>query len=399
MPRTLIFEEQTLPFAFDESMGIYGTMVEPPVYMLEVGEIYTVAWDGKEYICLCDTINLNNMNWEAIGNRAAIGGEDTGEPFAIASISSDGVPYYNIIAAADTEASHTIAIYHGAEEKESAIVLKDRNGNPVQYEGAKAINLLMQDGKEQIFIPGEAQTKSVAANFATGNMKVVPDTGKLLTEVTVQKPETLLPANIVNNVNIAGVVGTAEVPESVQKTIDTDAIGFAGGNIVVAPQDGKVFSKVTVQKPANLIPDYIAEGVNIAGIVGTLVAGGSDVKVTALYMIGNNISTSKTVPHNLGVVPDLFIMFVQNSTAYTMTGSSSSYKGKLFAGWYVSDALAAKYPNMLVGYNARISASASNGELQCTPAFVTEITATTAKFVGNPIVAAGYNVIAIGGLI
>ena len=59
--------------------------------------------------------------------------------------------------------------------------------------------------------PKEEQTKTVnSPNFASGNVVVTPDSGKVLTQVTVVKDNDLVPENIVKDVNIFGVVGTAE---------------------------------------------------------------------------------------------------------------------------------------------------------------------------------------------
>ena len=61
-------------------------------------------------------------------------------------------------------------------------------------------------------IPKEEQTKTVTApDFSSGNfIEVTPDVGKVLTKVTVVKSSYLVPENIVKDVNIFGVVGTAE---------------------------------------------------------------------------------------------------------------------------------------------------------------------------------------------
>lgn len=97
------------------------------------------------------------------------------------------------------------------------IVLRDRNGNQVEYPGVESIKLNTVGGGTKEFID--------------------PDT----------------------------------VPQAVEKTIDPD---FSAGDMEVIPEDGQVFSKVGISKPTNLLPGNIAEGVDIAGIVGTLASGG-----------------------------------------------------------------------------------------------------------------------------
>lgn len=262
MAKTLIFEERAVPFALNSTFGVYMGIIDPPVFALEKGETYTILWDGVEYVCVGDDITLNGMYLQGVGNRALQGGENTGEPFAIASAQNDGAPYYNAMMSTDTAASHTVAIWHGAED--AAIVLKDRDGNPAQFQGATAVNLLMQDGTEQLFIP-----------------------------------ET-------------------DIPVAVEKTVSPD---FSGGDMVVVPADGSVLSKVTVQKPANLIPGNIAEGVDIAGIIGTLVAGGGSGVIASAVSVKGSGTVSTVVTHGLGVVPD--IVFAYAST--TGFSASSSY--------------------------------------------------------------------------
>lgn len=162
------------------------------------------------------------------------------------------------------------------------IVLRDRSGNPVEYPGVERIKLNTTGGETVEF------------------------------------------------------VDPALIPESVEKTIDPD---FSGGNIVETPEAGTMFSKVTVNKPATLDPQYIAEGVNIAGIVGTLAAGGgSNVKIAAgtyKYVASGNTE----VIHNLGVVPDCIIMIPTDgkSTTAGVYGVSVAF----------SDAMVAAYPDLV----------------------------------------------------
>lgn len=51
-----------------------------------------------------------------------------------------------------------------------------------------------------------------------------------------------------------------------QVTVTPD---FTNGDIVVSPEAGSVITKVTIQKPTDLIPSNIVVGAEIAGIVGT----------------------------------------------------------------------------------------------------------------------------------
>lgn len=56
----------------------------------------------------------------------------------------------------------------------------------------------------------DQQTKTVELSMASGNQVISPDSGKFLSEVTVNKPDTLIPANIKKDVVIGGVTGTME---------------------------------------------------------------------------------------------------------------------------------------------------------------------------------------------
>lgn len=101
----------------------------------------------------------------------------------------------------------------------------------------------------------------------------------------------------------------------------TVPLDMTDGDMVIEPSEGKLLSSVTVEKPDTLIPENIAEGVDIAGIIGTLVAGGGGSKVVmATGRVSGSISGNVKVTHNLGVIPD--VIFVQAES----TTTSSSYK-------------------------------------------------------------------------
>lgn len=96
------------------------------------------------------------------------------------------------------------------------IVLKQRDGTEKACPGNLPIAIPTTDGEMKVYTAGEASSKSVSANFAKGDMVIEPDEGTVLSQVTVKKPSTLLPANVASGINIAGVVGTLS---TVAKTI------------------------------------------------------------------------------------------------------------------------------------------------------------------------------------
>jgi hypothetical protein len=93
---------------------------------------------------------------------------------------------------------------------------------------------------DEIPLPKEEQTKTVSSpNFSSGNVVVTPDAGKVLTQVTVVKDADLVPENIVKDVNIFGVVGTAE----------TGGGGLTGGYRVTFDLANTWYNGVIISQP------------------------------------------------------------------------------------------------------------------------------------------------------
>lgn len=143
------------------------------------------------------------------------------------------------------------------------IVLKSRDGNPINYPGVTSVKLNTVGGEVVEFID----------------------------------PNT--------------------VPGNVEMTIDPD---FSDGDMVVTPEEGTVFSNVTVTKPGTLIPENIAEGVDIAGIVGTLVAGSTD---SSIKTFGGSVTLSgSTVARasvNFGFLPNVLIVYHSGNATLSST--------------------------------------------------------------------------------
>lgn len=101
---------------------------------------------------------------------------------------------------------------------------------------------------------------------------------------------------------------TIGINNEVEKSVDLD---FSNGNMVVTPEGDDVFSKVEIKQPASLIPGNIAEGIDVAGIIGTLAAGGGGIVCVSGRVTG--IGGPMTVTHNLGVVPFLVCIYSVNT--------------------------------------------------------------------------------------
>lgn len=137
------------------------------------------------------------------------------------------------------------------------------------------------------------EEKTVDLAMASGNQVVTPASGKHLTKVTITKPATLAAGNIKSGVNIGGVTGTLSPAKAEQaKTVD---LAMASGNQVVSPDSGKVLSGVTITKPATLVASNIKKGVTIGGVAGSYAPTfTTETKTVGLAMGSGNQVISKS---------------------------------------------------------------------------------------------------------
>lgn len=118
------------------------------------------------------------------------------------------------------------------------VKMKGWSGNEFTYQNVPKVWLESADSTEEtpVLVPytyGEAVSKTVEPDFSAGDMEVPIADGELVTELTIAKPETLVPENVANGVNIAGVVGT----------YDGGGSGDAGAyHVIVIDYDGTVLA-------------------------------------------------------------------------------------------------------------------------------------------------------------
>lgn len=121
--------------------------------------------------------------------------------------------------------------------------------------------------------------------------------------------------------------------EAVETTVELD---FSEGDMVVVPEEGKLFEEVNILTPENLIPENIAEGVDIAGVIGTL-AVGSNVKIAVV----TSAYGATTVAHNLGVIPDVII----GAPISAVTAGSTAGR-RVLSAFACSSAFGSVYPSI-----------------------------------------------------
>lgn len=96
----------------------------------------------------------------------------------------------------------------------------------------------------------------------------------------------------------------------------TVTLDFSNGDMEVVPDIGKLFSKVLIPVPENMSPENIPVGMNIAGIIGTF----AGMKIASGVITTIDKTTSTTVTHGLGVIPDIIIIASPQSPSGSKKG-------------------------------------------------------------------------------
>lgn len=275
---TVLIEQEFDGFGFESSFNGNALQLYYSVADLTVGENYNLKIDGTVYQCEAKSEISEGIDMITLGNLGLLAEdyENTGEPFLIANVSPIASEFplgtTIIIMQADSEkTSYTIGISPVEKAKTGVdIVLYDRNGEPVTYEGIETITTdTPVDGERATFIYGTLLSGfEIGLNLKNGDQKInVPD-GNLIKEATVNKPETLVPENILAGVEIAGIVGTHK-----DDTVLTDMeipLDMAEGDQELSVPDGYVVKTAVIKKPETLVPENIVKGVEIAGVTGSV---------------------------------------------------------------------------------------------------------------------------------
>lgn len=307
MAENIIFAEKELTFSLDSTFGVYANWERPASFSLTEGVEYDVVWDTDTYTRTAFSFAAaDGSACIAVGNPVAAGQAANEDTFAIVY---DATHNYMWFLSLETKDTHKVGVYQIVEdepetpEEPEGIVLKDRNGNDVAYYGIETVTFdTTTEGKQQVYTKGVAvDALEIVPDFSGGDMPITAPAGSLIKSAIIKTP--------------------AEA-----KTLE---LAMDGGDMIVEPSAaGKLMSEVVIKKPDTLIPENIAEGVNIAGLVGTF-AGGS-VKIASGTF---TVASENTITHALGVVPDIVVIFPAasftasaNNTAAVMFGVSTAFK-------------------------------------------------------------------------
>ena len=147
----------------------------------------------------------------------------------------------------------------------------------------------LKEAADSITASNVIDNVEIALDFSNGDMTETLPEGYSVSSATILKPDTLIAENIAEGVTIAGIVGTheCECNHNILETVEI-APNFANGDFTESLPDGYYAHAAKVLKPENLTPENIAKDVEIAGIVGTHEGGsGGSVEGTATVTFCN----------------------------------------------------------------------------------------------------------------
>lgn len=144
-----LMKDQALEFApIGGASTIYESDLDEQKPEPILTEIYSVIWDDVIYKCEAKLRETDYYTSVVLGNVRVLGdlAEDTGEPFVyeFRAVNDDNI--YATFYTRETADTHVVSIYAGVLDFAN-IVLLDRNGNSVTYDGIKTVSFKTDDGK------------------------------------------------------------------------------------------------------------------------------------------------------------------------------------------------------------------------------------------------------------
>lgn len=138
----------------------------------------------------------------------------------------------------------------------------------VSYTGVETVTMPGTDGQDKVFTAGTPiDAMDISPDFSGGDMPLEAPNGYVVRGATIKKPDGAEQV-IAKGKTLAGISG-AYVTPGTAKEITPD---FSEGDQTVTAEGDERWSEVTVKKPDTLVPENIAAGIEIAGVVGEMSA-------------------------------------------------------------------------------------------------------------------------------
>ncbi len=170
------------------------------------------------------------------------------------------------------------------------------------------------------------QTKTVELSMADGNQEVSPDTGKVLTRVTVNKPATFIPDNIKKDVTIGGVTGTYAGGSATLPTLRTVSISRSGHTLTISnpSTNGTFVTGYKIYDNGTLVFTQSSTSYSLLN----LGVGVHSVTVKAYGTNFNDSVASSAVSYSIYSITNT-LTNLTNSNSATYTGMQTAYSATL----------------------------------------------------------------------
>jgi len=166
----------------------------------------------------------------------------------------------------DVDFGERVKQIQGAKEEQTKTVSPTTSSQDVLPDANKVLSKVTVNA-----IPTE--TKSQQPVLSSGDQTINATSGKFMTSFTITK-DTInhIASNIRSGTTLYGVTGNLQpAKEEETKTITPN---FSSGNVVVTPTSGKVMTQVTINKDTtNHVAGNIKNGVTLYGVTGTYEGG------------------------------------------------------------------------------------------------------------------------------
>ncbi len=180
----------------------------------------------------------------------------------------------------------------------------------------------------------DEQIKTVELNMSTGNQVITPDSNKVLTEVTINKPNTFIESNIKTGILIGGITGTfTNDADAVTSDIIEGKTAYVNGEKIIGAIEiftpSKVTSNGTLQTSGKYVnadivvevPSPTLDGNAVASNVlkGKTFYSNSTTKQTGtMYNVGQDIGTINNTEHPIYNIAEGY----HNGTGYVQINPS-----------------------------------------------------------------------------